>query len=470
MSFAKNTAPAPLIRPFLNLGFPWDILTGAYHLGKHGESILNGGLAYVTGIVGRGNTFKSVIAFFMLLRVLDRYLSADGTVYDTEMSVTINRLFQLAMGMDHIAGVDLVTEGRLQLTDKTVYTGNAFYDMLKKFLAEKFKDGAKNKKTTPFQNREKVSIPAFIPTVSAFDSFSQFTTDSVIKIQERAEVGEAGRNMEALRDAHAKNQLMMELPVETAKAGCYVILTAHAGDELKLDPYAAPKKKLTFLKGDVKIKNVPEKFTFLTNNCWYAMGAAPLINPGTKAVEFPRDTTDDQKDDTDLMCVTIIQLRGKSGPTGMPFDILVSQSEGVKVGLSAYWYLKQYEKYGIGGNDRNYFIELRPDVNLSRTTIRGKLDDDYRLQRAMEITAEMCQMNNSWHHLPDGLLVSPKELYEGIKKRGYDWDRLLDTRSYWVFEEEEDSHKPFCSTMDLLNMNAGTYHPWWYGDVKKESK
>ena len=57
---------APEIRPSLNIGCLFDILlTGTYFIGKHGESILNGGLMYVTGVGGRGNTFKSTIAHFM---------------------------------------------------------------------------------------------------------------------------------------------------------------------------------------------------------------------------------------------------------------------------------------------------------------------------------------------------------------------------------------------------------------------
>lgn len=61
---------APSMRPFLNIGFPFDIQTGKYYTGKNGESILNGGLQHVTGIGGGGNLYKSTLLHFMHLTAL----------------------------------------------------------------------------------------------------------------------------------------------------------------------------------------------------------------------------------------------------------------------------------------------------------------------------------------------------------------------------------------------------------------
>lgn len=465
MSFEQFEA-APSLRPFLNLGCLLDIPTGKYYTGKRGESVLNGGLSYLTGIGGRGNTFKSTIAHYMTLVALDRYANAKGIVYDTEMSLTIHRMHQLAAAMPMIGGLDLAEDRRLIVTDATIYQGNKFFALYKEGLETKRKDGKKNMGATPFLDRHGEYIQAFYPSVGEIDSFSQFSTDSVEKIQDGAELGEAGRNIEAMRGAMAKNQMMMELPGLTGGAGAYLILTAHMGDTVMDDPYAPAQKKLGFLKNKVKFKNVPEKFTFLMNNCWYCLSADPLINQTTKGPEFPRHSDDKIKGDPDLMVVKLQNLRAKSGPTGMPFELLVSQSEGVLVGLSEFNYIKTYERFGLGGHDKSYYLELLPDVNLQRTTIRGKIDDNAQLRRALEITSEMCQMKNLWHHLPDSLLCTPKELYEDLKAKGYDWDRLLNTRGYWVFNDV-DHPLDFLSTMDLLNMRAGTYHPYWYGELPK---
>lgn len=468
MSFASRFKPAPAIRPFLNLGCLFDIPTGSYRTGKNGESILNGGMAPITGIGGRGNTYKSTIAHFMSLRTLDRYTCSEAVVYDTEESLDIQRLYHLARWMPYVGGVDLQEEGRLMLTAKTVMSGNKWFDEFRDFMKERKKDPKAHKKLTPFIDKNGENIPAFTPVIGEVDSFSQMDIEALDKLYDAHEVGESGLNVEALKSAAAKSQMMMQLPGVTGMGGGYVTLTAHVGDEHQLDPYAPPAKKLSFLKGKVKFKRVPENFTFLTNNCWYCLSASVMLNQTNKTPEFPRDKDDDLKGDTDLMRITLQNLRAKSGPTGLPMEIIASQRDGVHVGLTEFWYLKENKEkgsvgYGIGGHDRSYYLELVPDVSLQRTTVRGKIDEDPRLQRALEITSEMCQMENLWHHLPDDLVCSPKELYEDLKAKGYDWEVLLDTRGYWMFEDDiTDSTKPFLSTMDLLKMRKGEYNPWWY--------
>lgn len=52
---------APAIRPMFNVGCLFDIATGVYISGEHGEMILNGGVPHITGVSGRGETGKSLI-------------------------------------------------------------------------------------------------------------------------------------------------------------------------------------------------------------------------------------------------------------------------------------------------------------------------------------------------------------------------------------------------------------------------
>jgi hypothetical protein len=451
----------------LNLGCLFDIPTGRYYLGKHGESILNGGLSHLTGMVGRGNTFKSTIMDYMILITLVRHVVSKGLIFDTELSKTVARYLQLGSNLGLTQEL-LDDVDRFILTDMVAYSGNVFYDQLKTYLQERGKDLKNNRGLTPILDKDGKNIPGYFPFIAAVDSFSQFRTDSMNKISD-VEIGEAGRNVEALRDAMAKNQMIMELPTTTARHGCYMLLSAHVGDEHQLDPYAPPQKKLAFLKNKVKLKNVPEKFTFLTNNCWYALSSEVLVNQTTKGPEFPRDPDDNMKGDPDLMVVTLTNLRAKSGPTGLPIPVVISQSEGVLPGLTEFYYIKGMSRYGLGGNDRNYFVELAPDVPLQRTTVRSKILENPHLKRALEITSEMCQIKHLWHDFPKDLLCEPAELYADLVKKGYDWSILLNTRGYWIFEEEKET-LPFLSTKDLLNMRVGKYHPYWYDAVVKKLK
>ena len=254
--------------------------------------------------------------------------------------------------------------------------------------------------------------------------------------------------------------MLMQIPTLTGASNSYVIATAHVGDKHQLDPYAPIVKKLSFLKGNSVFKNVPEKFSFLTNNLWYVLSVQILQNKGTKAPEFPRSPNDNLVGDTDLQMITVQNLRAKAGPTGMPFDIIVSQSEGVLVGLTEFNYIKSFNRYGLGGHDRSYYLELVPDITMQRTTVRGKINESAKLKRALEITSEMCQMVNLNFPQSAEVMCTPKELYEGLKEKGYDWDVLLNTRGYWIFNGHKDA-LPFLSTLDLLRMNKGLYKPYW---------
>ena len=144
----------------------------------------------------------------------------------------------------------------------------------------------------------------------------------------------------------------------------------------------------------------------------------------------------------------------------MPVSMMVSQSEGYLEALTALRYCKANEGFGFEGNDTNYFLTFYPEAKLSRTKVRGKFADDKRLCRAMILTAELCQMYNYWHDERRELLMQPKELYERIVAQGYDWNQLLDTRSYWLYSDMDDG-KNYMSTKDLLRIARGTYKPKW---------
>lgn len=480
MSIGDFFQPAPKIRPSLNLGCLFDIPTGRYHTGEHGESILNGGLAYFTGVGGKGNSFKSTLMHYMNLCILARYSCSTSITYDTEMSLTMDRLHQLSRVFEQLRGVNLEDTGRLMLTDGTAMIGDVWFKALQEFAKDKQKNAKQYTLTTPFIDpKSGEHLMGLVPTLCELDSLSMFMTSNVEAIYEKNRVGESGANTDALRSAAAKSQMLLQFPTLTAANGIYLMTSAHVGKQHQLDPYAPPAKQLQFLKGNNAFKHVPEKFSFLPNNLYFVLNTQVFANKNTKAPEYPSGPDDNVEGDTDLQLITVQNLRAKAGPTGMPYELVVSQREGLQAGLSELNYIKAFDRFGLGGNDRNYFLEIYPDVTISRTTVRGKLKEDALLRRAMELTAELCQikvLGYQTEHTPEAqpgveeiretkYAVTPKELYEGLKAKGYDWNRLLDTRGYWVFEENNAETKPFLSTLDLLKMLAGDYHPWWYGKL-----
>lgn len=478
----NNLTAAPNVKVLINIGALMDVPTGFYVRGKYNEMILLGGLGSLTGMTGIGNSFKSTIMHYMMLSAAARIYSTTGQcvmdTYDTEMNIHEERLRSLTYSFEVFKDADILNNGTWTITDKTVYLGDKWFELKKEFMRKKVEGAAKILYETPFLDRDRKSnLKVIVPTFTEVDSFSEFETSDVSKILEENELGEAGGNTVYMRQGLAKNRFMMEMPALAGASNNFTLLSAQLGKEINMasGPYAPPPtKKLQHMNVGDKIKGVSDKFFFLTNNFWQTKAVSKLINQGTKGPEYPRDSEDVGNADCDLNLVSVILLRGKSGPSGIVIELVVSQTEGVLPSLTEFHYIKENDRFGISGTLQNYALDIYPDCRLSRTAVRGKIDNDVKLVRALNITAEWCQMKQ--HHrelnIPD-----PKTVYEGIKANGYDWDMILESsRGWWTVNN--DSHPlKFLSALDIIRMakpkdHPDHYHPYWMdGDcrtIKKE--
>lgn len=476
MRLVPGFTPAPVVKAMINIGALMDVPTGIWQTGIHGEQILNGGLGSLTGIVGIGNNFKSTIMHYMMLSALSRiYIQFPtyGTTYDTEINVHESRLQELTNRFEIFKDKDIFSTQIWVNTDTTVYSANKWFEVLKEDMANKKKDAKEITVSSPFVDRDGKLMPMLVPTFGEIDSFTEFKSDSENKMLEENELGESGANTFHMRSGLIKSRFLMEVPPLISGAYHYLGLTAQLGKDIPMQSSgpmpAQPVKKLQFLKNGDKIKGTTDKFSFATNNCWHAYNAAPLINQSTKVAEYPVQGVDPMSGDTDLMVVDLRQLRSKSGPTGYVLEIIVSQSEGVLPSLTEFHFIKSHDRWGIEGTLQHYALDLYPECKLQRTTVRTKIDNDKKLRRALNITAEMLQMKY-FHRNCDDVMCSPKELYTDLKAKGFDWDMLLEkTRGWWTINNEK-STELFLSTRDLLNMRAGKYFPYWLEEDKKTIK
>lgn len=456
--------PTPSLKPLLNLGANLDLFSGSYLTGKYGDSIINGGLDHITGAVGPGNCYKSTGMEYQQLTVLNRYDGGMGTAFCTEGTLQLTRLLQLSRHSNKRLIDDgiLLDDTKYVLTGTRVYDGSQYYDVTKEIGYKRLEDKGKGMVDTPFIDpKTNTFVKMYPPIVHFIDSFSMFHAASIKKIQDE-EIGASTRNMEAMRDGHAKTQMLIELPTVCGKTSSYYILTAHLGDKYQLNPMEKPRKKLTFLQANLAIKNVTEKFTFVTNNLWYFMKATTSYNNSTdKLPRFPRSPNDSEKEDKDLVEVNVVNLRPKSAAGGVVFTLFASQRDGVLPYVTNYGLIHDYG-FGIGGNNTTWFLDLYPEVSCNRKQLRTKMDEDPKFRRAVELTAELCQYYTINPDLEAQYRPSPKELYEGIKEKGYDWDRILDnTRSHWTFDHYTNPVRPI-TALDLVNMYVGIYEPWWW--------
>lgn len=452
-----------------NVGCLMDIPTGTYVLGKNDEMILNGGVGNTTGVTGRPKTFKSTLEWHCELTIMDHNYSAQMNKHDTEQSTSNLRAKSLAANMPHIGGRDLVEEGRLTITKSDTMPGDIWFEAVKEMAETKRKNPKEYKKLTPFIDNKGQQIAEFYPTVIGLDSISQFEVSTTLKLLDDKEVGHKDLNVMAMRAAMAKNQMIRQLPDLCTSSGLFMFLSAHIGDTIEMDPHSPTPKKLGFMAQKTKIKDVSEKFSFLMYNCWSANNMPRKLLTKDGVPQWPRGPEDDVKGDTDLLLLSFVNLRGNSGPSGLPIELIASQRDGLLPSMSEFHYLRTFDSFGIGGNVQNYFLDLCPDVKLQRTNVRSKLETNPWLQRAMQVTADMCQMSKLWVPRDRELLMTPADLWNKLKERGYDMEELfLGTRPYWQFDEDADQNPlQFCSTMDLLRMAHGKFKPHWYAGAAK---
>jgi len=458
----------PLVKIMLSVGCLFDIPTGSYLEGVHGEMILNGGIGALNGITGIGNSFKSTITHYISLTAAYRAHSQSAIItYDTESNIHSWHLSELST---NAVKEDWIESGRWSVTDRSLYEGDVWYDIFKDFMKNKKKDKAMYIESN-FADRDGKAMKTLIPTVGEIDSFSKFSTSDVVKMQDDNKLGEKGANTMHMRQGLQKSRFLDEVPSYATGSGTYIMLTAHFGEKIEMDPYAPQLKKLQYVKQGQAIKGVPSNFSFFMNTCWQTTSAKPLYD-GENTPMYPRSSDDKGKRDTDLNEVDLLQLRCKSGPSGNQIKIIVSQSEGVLPALSEFHYCKTNGRFGLPGNDREYHSALLPNESLNRNNIRTKLDANPRLARAINITSELLQMIKMWHpkkKIEDKYICTPEELYSGIIDKGYDWDMILSmTRGYTSF----DPNHPLLelSTYDILRMRIGEYHPYWLEEDKKTIK
>jgi len=457
--------------PMPNIGLILDISAGTWVRGHRGQWICNGGFAQFWGIIAEPNMFKSTLAAGCAGAVMRAFDDSAMHAHDTESSMQarrVERLVREAMMID-LPGIhvpeDLIEAGRLFFTSSVDMDGTEMINNLKQFAKDRFK----NEKQVAYEIIDPTTgkpYMYFTPVIEFTDSFSGLKTEGATEMLEKNDVGSSDNNMLAMKVNSGKSQIIDQAPDLVAKHGIYWLTTGHIGQTYQLDPRKPTVKLLKAMKGDLKIKRIPENYSFQTGNC-YAITYFSTLMGDDKRAEFPWspesvDTT------TDLIEIRVTNFRGKFGIDNIPLPLIISKKEGLLPYMSNFYYLlRNANRYGLVGNNLNYALALRPEVSLGRTKVRMKLRESYALQRAAHILMEMHWDMTAALNFPEELRCEPTQLYEEIKAMGYDWDLLLNTR-YWHSTVEQGERTPFLSTRDLLLMRVNEYHPYWYPKTRKE--
>lgn len=476
-------APVESVKPMINVGCLMDIPTGNIVLGMHGEAIINGGLSTFEGIAGPGNCGKSTVSNYRNIMAAYRMGSlSSSSTYDTEGNVHEWRIKQLISNYTNhqVDPDDWEYTGKWLITDKTKYKGEEWFNIFKAFCEMKRKD-KKLLVETPFiarktaRGEQNTNMKMIVPTMVMIDSISRFGVSTTDDQLNSTAIGDSKANTADMNLGRYRSRLIGESSDITTASSTYMTTVTHIGKVIPMNVMEMPKKLLPGMKPGEKFTGVPPNYQYLTLNLWYLWHTTVLANGGDKSAEYPKYDEDRAKGCTDLNLLTVNLIRGKNGVSNHNIQIILSQREGILPSLSEFHYIRSHGYFGLVGSTQNYHVALYPEAKLQRTTVRAKIDSDKRLRRAINICSELLQMFDVWsaRELGDKPLVdyfcTPEELYEDIKKLGYDWSVLLDTRGWWTLEGEHQGEN-FLSTIDLLRMRKGEYHPYWLEDDKKTIK
>lgn len=482
MGFFTGMSDADPIRVLLQVDTFIDNVTGRYFDGARGDRILNGGFGQSVVITGRGNTAKTTTGLQFALKPVERYMAVVAH-NDTEDSLNgISRVEELAKR----STPELYESGKLWDRETYVITDSSssetdstakWFDKIRGLILARAKKPTKDDYIiTPLLDPyDKKPIRILKPVVPFIDSLSKASLDASEDVKNKTGIDSKDQNMIYARENLYKHRIIGMLPRISAVGGSYWIMTAHMGDQLTFD-MSEPEKKLAFLNAKVKFKGVPESVTFLSYLILYSNHSKPLTE-GTGAQRVPMypsgEAVESTFKDPDLLELHMMTLRNKLGPTGIEWFYVYSQKEGFFLPLSYYHFLKNF-KWGFDGLGGVWFnLILCPDIKVSRTTIRSKLENTPKLCRALEITLGLFfqlqfSLGNVRRYYRE--IGGIDKLIERVNASGHiTWDEVLETREYWT-PDHYTNPKRYLSVEDILRIALGLYVPYWKQAEKPKPK
>lgn len=479
MSIFDDVKNMPALRPNLNVGCLFDLITSnkQYHEGVHGNSILNGGFCPILAIQGPQNSFKSAIEKYFILSALDKYSDVKALEYDSENSGTWDRVNSLASNFDNLRGMDFGDETlsgkdrRLFITTMSDQYGDEWFDTVRNLAKGKLANAKEFNRELPFIDDNGKAYKFPVSTLAAVDSLSRMDISDIAKKNiEAVSIGDSKTNTVAMTTNKAKQNMINQMTKMTSanQGMMHFIMTAHVGKEFQLEMFPTKEHKSPHAMRGYNAKNVSSAYGYLTTVVYEIQGVKILYHTDKNAgVRYPKvDALDRNRDSSDLLEIELVPFRNKRGPSGIPLYLVVSQREGLRPHLTQYHFMTDRcplgKPWGINGDPSRHFeLTLLPGKSLQRTSIRTAIDEDPMVRRAIELTSDLLQIKILFTHLPDDHVPTPEALIEDLKKKGYNWEDLLNTRNHWVYADQEKELPPQLTAWDLIRMYHNNYKPYW---------
>ena len=438
--FKRSTNETAFV-PYINTGTLFDIATGKFKCGVNNTQILDGGISSCMGISGRAQTYKSGIAGSLVANAMLVHPEAYAFIFDSENTISGPESYS------DFTPLDKPVHDRIAFYNSTTTNLTDFYDKIKQIADEKLANKKDYIVESPFKGVDGKPIKTWIPTFVLIDSFSRARSNKGDDQFDKNNVDDSAMNTFYLYDGGVKSRIMNDLPTRAAKAGIYVILTAHVGDKMDLDPYSPTPKQLQFMKNNDRMKNVGSNFEFLTT-ALLQTNKATVLQDSNKHCLYPTvNSTDSEVNQVDTTLV-----RCKNNSAGVQIPYVLSQNQGILKGVTNFQLLRNCKNFGmtVKGNNQSFSPLLLPDVTVTRNNLRDTFDSNYRAARAIELTAQLCFIQQFWstYRMPE-YVHTPIEKFAELLTHNEKMsvDRVLESTSVWSTSKQERER---LSIMDVL--------------------
>ena len=421
-----------------NTGTPVDLQNGRYEVGYDGGVYLNGGFgSQIIAIEAMNGRFKSTVAASLQANLMGLYDELEWLIYDTEDSISKDRERVRKMG----------EYGEIA-PERIIWLDGVEYDLdgLLKFLYTKIcVPKEKNKKDfiveTPFMDvTTGRRLQMWKPTIVFIDSMSDAycALEEEILLDEKRGLASSVSQTGFLKDGNKKTLFIRQMRRLCQKYGIMLVATAHYDKNSDIGDgsgFSVPQpKQMQFGKQGYQAKGTGSKFKF-TPTLYYRT-ESKLLNMPDKETMYPLDKTTAA---TDINLVDLLLQRVKTNVGGTSFPLVISQRKGLLTAVTNFHYLKSSGYFGFTSqNNQRQQLLFMPEVTLTRTTVRKLTDADPKLRRALQISAELCYIQNQWDMstMPDSYRNSPEKVFDVLDKQKDICERILLSRGHWHYDDK----------------------------------
>lgn len=466
-SFLTGLKSSEITTPFINYSYIFDQLNGEDVKGVDGRFYLNGGMTPNNAVVGGSNTQKSGMLVLLMARALSRIGCSVGFFFDIEKTFAVSRVAECVnrdVGI-HNYFEDSLLDKRFFYFNGNQYDGTDVHDFFKnnnKLIKEELKKNKNLKVATPFASNDGVSpLMMFPPMVPHIDSGTELGFAKALAEFREGDVDEGGaKKTRDMVIGNLRRIVHSDADQLGGEVGMYQSWTAQVQDIINMTGQPL-EKQTTFLRQGKKIAG-PKTMKNLPGLGIEIIRGAPLKNgpdwlyPDPFGKDEVFDT--DGKASPDLMEYFVSPYRNKSGVSGGQTSFIGSQALGIQEDLTAYHNLKKHKFFGYDSdNTRSHSLVLYPGSKLGRTTIRGQINEDLCLRRALCITYQYMNKVKYDLALDPKYRLSIEDFYEKINKL-MDWEWILnETVDYWFINP--DIKKKTLSTFELMRIAVGEGDP-----------